>query len=364
MRLLGLNRCEPGMILAQPIFNDRGNMLLSESTKLTNALIERLEILNINTIYINGDYVTDGIVIEDDIPYQKRVEAIRTIENTFSAIREGNHKSKTLTRGLMVKEIQQVFDMILAEFRQKKQLLNLLIQINVKDTCLFTHSLNVTLYAVAMGIKMGLTYKQLQNLGVGALLHDIGKLFIPQYILSKKGALEEAEFEIMKRHTEYGFEFLRKEPEVSSIIAHCAYQHHEKLDGTGYPRGLKGDEIHLFGRILAVADVFDALTSHRVYRNAMLPHDAIEIIWAGCHTQFDKRVIEAFHASVALYPIGVTVILNTNEAAVVVGNDHNYPQRPLVRVFKDAEGNKLNPYFERDLSKELSVMITECEAII
>lgn len=119
MRLLGLNRCEPGMILAQPIFNDRGNMLLSESTKLTNALIERLEILNINTIYINGDYVTDGIVIEDDIPYQKRVEAIRTIENTFSAIREGNHKSKTLTRGLMVKEIQQVFDMILAEFRQK-----------------------------------------------------------------------------------------------------------------------------------------------------------------------------------------------------------------------------------------------------
>lgn len=168
----------------------------------------------------------------------------------------------------------------------------------------------------------------------------------------------------MKRHTEYGFEFLRKEPEVSSIIAHCAYQHHEKLDGTGYPRGLKGDEIHLFGRILAVADVFDALTSHRVYRNAMLPHDAIEIIWAGCHTQFDKRVIEAFHASVALYPIGVTVILNTNEAAVVVGNDHNYPQRPLVRVFKDAEGNKLNPYFERDLSKELSVMITECEAII
>src|SRR5690606_1819289 len=110
-----------------------------------------------------------------------------------------------------------------------------------------------------------LSDKEVEALGVGALLHDIGKIFIPPSILNKPSHLTDEEFEIVKAHTEYGYDLLRKQHQFPMVVAHCAYQHHERIDGSGYPRGLKNYEIHKFGKIIGVADVFDAMTSNRVY---------------------------------------------------------------------------------------------------
>src|SRR5690606_17963818 len=136
-------------------------------------------------------------------------------------------------------------------------------------------------YSLAIGLKLGYSEAQLEGLGIGAILHDIGKVAIPLEILNKKGKLSEEEYTLVKEHTTNGFEILRKIEELPLLAAHCAYQHHERLDGSGYPRGLKGDDIHPYAKLLAVTDVFDALTTERSYRKAMLPHIALEVIFSG-----------------------------------------------------------------------------------
>ncbi|KQN96909.1 HD-GYP domain-containing protein [Paenibacillus sp. Leaf72] len=364
MRLVSIDRCTPGMQLAKPIYTDNGNLLLGVGAELTETFIHRLTSLNVTTLYIGGDKITEDLMVEDSIPMGQRIKATQTIEKIFTEIKLGIHKSKAMLSCEIVNQFKEVFRLLLQEIQRNKDLMRLLTHIQIKDHYLFTHSFNVTLYTVAIAIKMGFNQKQLLEIGVGGLLHDVGKLFLPKEILQKAGKLDAHEFELIKKHTEFGFDFLRKDPGISVVTAHCAYQHHEKLDGTGYPRRLKGNQIHLYAKIMAVADVFDALTTNRVYRPAMLPHEAMEIIWASSHTHFDIDVVTAFKHSIALYPIGVTVLLNTGETGVVVGYNRNIPQRPEVRVYKDSEGITLEEFFVRDLSEELTVMISECDAIL
>ena len=118
-------------------------------------------------------------------------------------------------------------------------------------------------------------------IGLGSMLHDIGKIAVSKEILLKPGKLTEEEFQVIKTHTTEGFEMLRNSYSVPLLVAHCAFQHHERLDGSGYPRGIKSKDIHDYAKVIAVADVFDAVTSNRVYRSAMLPHEGLEMLYAG-----------------------------------------------------------------------------------
>lgn len=300
----------------------------------------------------------------DSIPIEVRVEANNTIQETFKDLMNGNGKRGKRIKELKIDKVKKVFEMLLKEIKGTKNVMNLLSSVLVHDQYTFAHSTNVTVYALAMAMKLNFDDKRLYELGLGSMLHDIGKCIVPSDVLNKNGKLTNEEFDLIKRHTEYGFEILRKESKVPLLSAHCAFQHHEKLDGSGYPRGLKGDEIHPYGKLLAVADVFDALTSHRPYRKAMLPHEAMEILFAETHTHFDEQYIRAFQQSVATYPEGITVKLSTGELAVVVKYQFNSHARPIVRIIQDAQGRKIDKPFDVDLSKELSIMITECDAIM
>lgn len=208
---------------------------------------------------------------------------------------------------------------------------------------------------------MGLSEEELIDLAIGTLLHDVGKLRVPETILSKPGKLTNEEFEHVKRHTSYGYETLRRLPDISSRSALIALEHHERYDGSGYPQGLKGKEIHQFGRITGVADVYEALTANRVYRKGYLPHQAYELLLGGGGTQFDPRVIETFVKTISVYPVGMTLILNTGEKAVVVKSRRQQSHRPMVRVIENAAGERLIEPKEIDLSTELTLHITGCE---
>ena len=144
---------------------------------------------------------------------------------------------------------------------------------------------------------------------------------------------------------------------MSLIIAHCAYQHHERLDGSGYPRGIKGEDIHPFAKIIAVADVFDAMTSNRVYRKAMLPHQALEVLYAGSGTLFDANVIEAFRSSVAMYPNGMVVELNDGRKGIVTDQNKGVTDRPVIRIIEEY-GQEIQTPYAMDLSTELDKVIT------
>ena len=179
---------------------------------------------------------------------------------------------------------------------------------------------------------------------------------LPEEILNKKTPLTETEFAEITQHTTYGFEILRKNNDISLLSAHVAFQHHEKWDGTGYPRGLKGNEIHEYGRLTAVADVYEALTSKRVYRNAIEPNEAYEYVISQANTHFEPRVIEVFKKHIAIYPSGSGILLSNGQRGNVVKQNPTFPNRPFVRVFYQNE-EVLNTPIDYNLADYPSIMI-------
>ncbi|MNC39014.1 Cyclic di-GMP phosphodiesterase response regulator RpfG [compost metagenome] len=161
----------------------------------------------------------------------------------------------------------------------------------------------------------------------------------------------------MKQHAVLGFQMLKDEPNIPLLAAHCALQHHERLDGSGYPRSLKGYEILEYAKWIGLVDAYDAMTTHRVYRNAMLPHQVMEILYTEAGIKFDLDKVELFRDKVAIYPLGISVMLNTGESGVVVDLNAAYPHRPVIRILKNEGGEELPAPYEVDLSKKLSLMI-------
>lgn len=359
MRLVQTATVAEGTLLGKAIYNDKGKILLNEGVVLENKLIKRLGKMGIHYIYVK-DKKTEDLEVRDPLSAKLKRKAMDSIEKHFREIElETNHLSQAIVLEKTTKNLTNLVRELLFELKNNQDLLVLLSEVYTYDHYIFTHSLNVTMYSLAIGMKLNLPEKDLEILGLGAILHDVGKMKIPESILLKPDKLTREEFEEIKKHAEEGFQILRKIPSISLIIAHCAYQHHERLDGTGYPRGIKGNEIHYFGKIIAVADVFDAVTSNRVYRQAMLPHEGLEILYSGSGTLFDKKVIEAFRQAVAVYPVGITVELNDGRRGVVSRQNTGLSDRPVVRVIEE-DGLETNPY-EIDLKIALDVTIVACD---
>ncbi|MBO1514097.1 HD-GYP domain-containing protein [Metabacillus bambusae] len=368
MRLVTLHRCQSGIILGKSIYNENGKVLLSKGTKLTDSLIERLKKFNIFTVYID-DEASEGIEIVDSIPEPLLMEAGDVITQGLDSIAELNSTTSNLQgmiiTGKTVQSFQDIFKNIIGFLTDNRTVLNLLATTKICKNHVYTHSLNVSIYASQLAIANGLPQKKIEEIGLGALLHDLGKLFIPVEVLNKPGKLTKEEFEQVKSHCELGFENLRRVHEIPLTVAHCALQHHERIDGAGYPRGLKGTEIHEYAKILSVADVFDAVTSHRVYRPGMLPHKGIEILYSGSGTQFETNQIQLFKNCIAIYPQGLTVKLNDGRTGIVSKYNFHSVGRPEIRVIRDEEGQKVKPY-EIDLSSKnhLTVEIVQADALL
>ncbi|HAQ06792.1 MAG TPA: hypothetical protein DCR24_04410 [Bacillus bacterium] len=361
MRLVATTSVGEGSLLGKAIYNDQGQVLLNVGARLERHILNRLVEFGIGYVYIK-DPDTDDLILSNSISDDLRLNAIKTIGVTFKQIQEDTKITNTFVLDKASRDFKKLIQVLLEELSSSKDLLNLLSDVFNHDHYIFSHSLNVTLYALAIGIEMKLTPKELEQLGLGAILHDVGKMKVPEEILSKPGRLTGEEFQVIKAHAEDGFQLLRHVPGVPLIVAHCAYQHHERLNGAGYPRGLKGEEIHLFGRILGVADVFDAVTSNRVYRPAMLPHEGLEILYSGSDSLFDPKVVDAFRRAVAIYPVGLTVILNDGREGVVAEQNPGLSERPVIRVLEE-NNQRVVPYHV-DLKTNLSLMIVSCETIL
>jgi HD-GYP domain-containing protein (c-di-GMP phosphodiesterase class II) len=360
LRLAALEKQTPGVRLARPILDEKGLILVGTGVELTAFLQKRLIAMGITSVYIE-DERTDDIVVEDVISQQTRQEALQLVHTSIQTFTEPAKLPRQFQQQQIGRKIPDMFDMILSEMKSKPNATFHLSNIYSTDNFLYHHSVNVSIIAMAIGMEMGLTQKQLLDLGVGTLLHDVGKLSLPQEILNKPGRLTPEEFGVIKQHPMLGYEILRQQDDISLLSSHVALQHHEKIDGTGYPRGLKGDEIHIYARITAVADVYEALTANRVYRKGQLPHLALELLLGSCGTHFQTDIVQKFLKTIAIYPIGMTVVLSSGEEGVVTAVQSNHPQRPTVRVLRNASGEDIcNPY-ELNLMDHLTTMIVGCE---
>lgn len=368
MRLITLDRSEAGITLGKSIYYENGKMLLAKGTLLSDSLIKRLKNFQVFTIYIE-DEESEGIDVVESIPEELRVESIEAITKGLTSIANLSSHTKNI-QGMMqsdkaIHEMQRIFQNISSCLTENRTALNLLATTKIIDNHLYTHSLNVAIYACQLAIENGLPKSQIEEIGLGALLHDLGKMFIPPEVLNKKERLSDEEFELIKMHSELGFELLRKIHSLPLVISHCALQHHERLDGKGYPRGIKEEEIHPYAKILSVADVFDAVTSQRVYRSAMLPHKGLEVLYSGSGTQFDQNQINLFRGCIAIYPPGLTVKLNDGRTGIVTKYNFTSVGRPIIRIIKDEENLPVQPY-EIDLStsENLTLEIVQADALL
>lgn len=359
MRYVLTNTVKPGTVLARSIYNDTGQILLSEGVALEEILLQRLVNKGVQYIYVK-DANTEDICYKEVIPRELKTKAITSIESTFQQIEfNPSNTNNAIVIEKASRKLAELVRELHAQIKSNDDLISLLSDVYTYDNYIYTHSLNVTLYSLAIGMELGLTSKELEILGLGAVLHDVGKMKIPTEILLKPGKLTEEEFDYIKKHPQDGFDLLRNVQTISLLVAHCAYQHHERINGSGYPRKIKGNEIHYFAKILAVADVFDAVTSDRIYRGAMLPHNGLEILFAGAGTLYEKSIVEAFRRAIVIYPVGLTVELSDGRKGVVSKQNKHLSDRPIVRILED-KGKEVSPY-ELDLMGKLSVVIIGCD---
>ncbi len=255
---------------------------------------------------------------------------------------------------------------IIKEVKPKKVYLGIgedhfsLEKLKKNDYATFIHSVNVALLAALVGTRLGYKEKKLKYLILGALLHDIGKLQVPKEILNKPGRLTDEEFAIVKQHPLTGLEMLKNARLLNRVIAMVS-QHHERWTGTGYPFGLSGNNIHGDAQIIAVTDVYEALTADRPYRKGLPHYHALEMILAWSGKDFNPKVVQAFRESLVLYPENAIVTLNTKEIGVIVSVSAQLPTRPIVRILFDSNGRFLNDEFKIDLMQDLTRFIERVE---
>jgi putative nucleotidyltransferase with HDIG domain len=227
-----------------------------------------------------------------------------------------------------------------------------LTQLRSQDEYTVSHSINVCILSLAFGRHLKLSREQLGFLGLGTLLHDIGKMKIPLEILNKPGKLTDPEFEIMKSHVILGKEVMEATKDFPSEAMELLLQHHERISGKGYPYGLQGNQISLFGQIISIMDVYDAMTTNRVYRKATPPHEAIKMIYEGISTDFAKEMVENFIKTIGIFPIGSQVEINHADIGMVMSSNPENTLRPTVLLLYDSKRQRYRPPRMIDLTEK------------
>lgn len=330
MRYIVIEKAQAGMLLAKSIYDGAGRVLLGAHTVITQEYIAKLGARGLPGIYVEDELAKD-IEIEETITQELRNRGVE-------ALKKGNIDA-------CVNVAKEIVDQILEQSVVSLDMVDL----RTYDDYTYQHSVNVAVISTIIGMNMSFQYRILQELSIAAILHDIGKSMIDPAILNKADKLTEEEYELVKKHPDFGYEMLRHRLDISACIRAGVLSHHENVDGTGYPQGLSGSQIYVYAKIIHVADVFDALTAKRVYKMPYARSEAVEYLMGSCDRLFDRAVVEAFLMSVPIYPKGTMVRLSNGKEALVVANTGN-ALRPQVRLQDGEEMNLSTPEKYRNIT--------------
>ena len=227
-------------------------------------------------------------------------------------------------------------------------------QLKNKDEYTALHSLNVCVLTLTFARHLGMEQVALEEIGLGGFMHDIGKLRVPLDVLNKPGKLTTGEFQVMKKHPEYGRDLLNRSGGVPSSTIDIAFSHHERAAGQGYPRGIKADKISRFAGIVAIVDVYDALSSDRCYHAGLSAQDTMKKLYEWRNGALDGTLVEQFIQALGVYPVGSVVELNSGELALVLSADPSSKLQPKVMVITNADKQHALPHRLVDLAREES----------
>ncbi len=277
---------------------------------------------------------------EPRAPLHEELERARKLQARSKAAVTSMLQEVRMGNAIKVSEAAPLVDEISESITRNPEAFLNLARLKTKDDYTYMHSLAVCALMIALGKQLGLTGSDLKEAGLAGLLHDVGKMMIPDDVLNKPGKLTDEEFDIIKQHPRKGWEILRESPEISATILDVCLHHHERVDGTGYPERISSNPLSLLARMGAVCDVYDALTSNRCYKNGWEPAETIRKMAEWRNGHFDERVFQAFVKTIGIYPSGTLVRLKSGRLAIVIEQTEKSLLTPIVRVFFSTKSNE------------------------
>lgn len=293
-----------------PTANDVSNNLNQETLKIAES---------------NG-------TLDNQIPVQQEIERARGIYKEAHNVMQDLMGDIRLGKQVEVERVEPIsIELVESVFRNKDALVSLS-RIKDKDHYTFMHSVSVAGLMITFSRAMGFDMNLIKEIAIGGMLHDVGKMLTPNNVLNKPGKLDDGEFKIMKSHVVYSRELLEGKPGITQAALDVAAMHHERIDGTGYPLGLKGDEISLVGQMSTIVDVYDALTSVRVYKSAWEPNLALKKLLEWSDHHFKPELVKQFIRCLGIYPIGTLVELESGNVAIVIEQGISDLLNPVVKI--------------------------------
>ena len=347
MRFIRLDSCDEGMILGKSIYGQNGLILLKFGTPLKQSHIDSLIRLGYTGIYIE-DELSKDIIIPEIIRPETNNRAQQAIRELFN----GSVFAELYNTAVMVKEVENVLEEIISQIVVNKSMVANVNSLKKYDDYTHQHCVDVGILSIILGQELRLSRNELISLGKAAFFHDIGKMFVQKNILNKPERLTPDEFEEIKKHSQYGHDCIKDVLKQPEPIYKSVLHHHERFDGSGYPNNVLSDDIPLFAKIIAVTDVYNAITSKRPYKNEVIATEAYEYIVGNAGKYFDGSVVNAFVKKIPPFAAGMIVHLSDNKRAIVVENRADAMMRPLVRLIDGAEPGK-SAYLDLALNEEM-----------
>lgn len=398
MRLVGIDELAPGMKVARTVRYEFGGVMLRAGFVMDTGTIRRLREFGFSNFFVH-DPDTEDVDIYDYMDERSRQDVTAHIQKLFGHIKgevtrvfkpaelknipleEFKYKfvkgrfRKILDEANIRSTFLQFVELIVQNLLSDREISMCVGAIKSANSYIYDHSFEVAVHAAVTARRLGFTTREVKEIVLGSLLHDIGFLFIPDDIMQKQEPLTEKEQEILRQHTTYGYYLLRDREDIPLLTAHVAYQHHERQDGLGYPRGLRGTNrviskmeairlesgddgagmIHRYSNIVAVPNFYDELISPRPYRKAIPPDEAVEAVKLASGTVLNEEVVEAFLSYLPVYPLGTRIVIVKGKYAgwkgVVVKVEPQRLDKPIVRLLHDKR-KKLRKPIDIDLDDD------------
>lgn len=354
MRLVNIEDLKGNEVLAVPVISDSETVLIQSDTVLKADYIERLRELKRSSVYVKEE----GDLLEEE------PDKIVTVEETYETSKE--IVTKVLERHIYkhnsdLKKIGEAADHILDSVLSEPEVLRNVTEVRNISTDMYTHCINVCSLSTIMALRLKMNERQVRNVTMGAILHDIGLKYIQAPYtdidvteMSQKDAVE------YKKHTIYGYSSLQEEDWLSDTAKEIILLHHERADGSGFPFQQRSTKLRAEVRLVSVCDDFDSLISG-IGGRKMKIYEAIEYIRVHAGTYYDATIAAKLLESIALYPVGMRVVTNEGEIGEVVRQNKDVTDRPVIRMLTDSEGNAYTEYVEKDLMKFLTIFIVDTQ---
>ena len=349
MQRVSVGFLEAGMVAARNVHSAEGRLLVTKDTVLSEAMVANIQKTSLGSIYVRNPLFQD-IEAEEVVTEDNRRKAVMALKSAVTAYQK--------TKVLDIQPLKKVLRELVVEIIRNRDSMIHQLDMRTYQDYIYAHSVNTCVLSVLIAVNLDYPEGKLTDLALGTMLHDVGMMMLPDALLMKMGNLTPEESKQVQQHPEDGFNILRTVREIPITVAHIAYQHHERVDGKGYPRNLTADKILEFAKVAAVADTFDALVSDRPYRKGMVPHEAYEVMMALADSYVDRDILHLFLTHVAIYPVGAVVQLDNGQHGVVTKVLPRLQTRPQVRLLTDRQGNLLSEQTEIDLTQHLTLMIS------